>query len=387
MGRRASWFSLVGPLATAGVLFLVALTAYRDLLGRSREWLPADYRFHLQLAQELSADPLPVPHPLFHYAVARVLSRPPERGWAAAQRSAALVLALAVALRGWLTYRELSPPLAAPEAVVACLALALAMALPKWWDFPNLLQGQVNANVWHNPTTVFAAPLAVVTFLAGLRYWDAPGPGRALAVGLWSALCALAKPNYLLAFFPCFGPILVALVARAAWRGQLSAFGAFLHLVAAFGPPLGVLLLQFVYAFGGEAKVVFAPLKVWGVYSQNIPASVLAGVAFPCAVAACFPRPLARDRRTLLAWGVLAVAAAQYALLAEAPEGRMVCGNFAWGLVPAAYILFMESCRLAGRQPAGGRVAVCCSVLALHAASGTFYLVRSIMVPADCPRF
>ncbi len=387
MGRRAGWLSPVWPLATAGVLFLVALVAYRALLRTSREWLPGDYRFHLQLVQELHADPLPVPHPLFHYAVAWVLSRSPERGWAAAQRSAALVLALAVALRGWLTYKELSPPLAAPEAAVACVALAMAMALPGWWDFPRVLLGQVNANVWHNPTTVFAAPLAVVTFLAGLRYWDAPGPGGALAVGLSAALCALAKPNYLLAFFPCFGPVLVGLVARAAWRGRLSALGAFAHLVGAFGPPAGVLLLQFVYAFGGETTVVLAPLKVWHAYSPNVPASVLLGVAFPCAVAACFPRQLARDRRTLLAWGVLAVAAAQYALLAEAPEGRTFCGNFVWGLVPAAYILFVESCRLAGRQPAGGRVAVCCAVLALHAASGTFYLVRSIMVPADCPKF
>jgi hypothetical protein len=234
---------------------------------------------------------------------------------------------------------------------------------------------------------VFAAPLAILLYLAGMRYWQAPGLWGAVQVGFWSVLCALAKPNYLLAFFPIFGPALLVLAAREAYRGRLTAAGALGHAAAAFVPPLATLSLQYVYAFEGEAKAVFLPLTVWRALSPNIPASVFLGVAYPCAVAACYPREVLGDRRTLVSWCVLAVAVAQFLLLAEVPEGRLYCANFGWAMLPASYILFMESCRLAGGRPAGARAAACAAALALHAATGTFYLLRSVRFPLDCQAF
>jgi hypothetical protein len=329
-----------------------------------------------------------MPHPLFHQAVALPLAFSPGHSWDALRRSAAVVLALAVALRGLVTFRQLCPPVPPQEAAATTLALALAMALPKWWDFPSVYLGQVNPNVWHNPTAVFASPLALLTFLAAARYREAPAPGRALSVGAWSALCAVAKPNYLLAFLPCFGPVLLALLYRAVRRGSLSAAKAVWHLLAALGPPAVTLAWQYWVAFGreGRAGITFDPLGVWSQFTPFIATSALAGLAFPCVVVAFFGRHALADWRLLFAWAVLAVAIAQYALLAETGP-RATDGNFYWAVVPATYVLFLESSRLTTVQPTGFRRRAAFLALALHAASGATHLVRSVAHPVHAVNF
>jgi hypothetical protein len=388
MGESERRASRVWGVATAATLFLLALAAYLALLrGKHKEVAP-DHRDHILAVTRMSTQPLNLPHPLYHYTLALVLAFSPDQGWEAAKRCAALVLAGAVALRGWLSYRELVPALRPAAAAAACLALALAMALPKWWDFPAVYLGQVNANVWHNPTAVFAAPLALLVFLEAMRYWDEPTRVRALSVGIWSALCALAKPNYLLAFLPCFAPVLVAVAVREVRRGRLPVGGALACLLAAFGPPVAALAWQYLSTFGeGGSRILFAPLEVWSMWTPPayVPAAVLGGVAFPLVAAACFPRRALADRRFLFAGAVLAVAVAQFALLATTPKTDS--GDFGWALVPSAYILFVEACRLAGQRPAGLRGALAFGVLGLHAASGALCLARSLADPLNTLKF
>jgi hypothetical protein len=383
MGERALRFSFPWGLATAAGLFFLASYFFRVYLGGVPDFMPGDHRVHLEIARGTRGEA--VPHPLYHYAVKLAMDLARDPSFDGARHAAALVLALAIAVRGWLTYRELAGPLDPREAAATCFALAVAMALPVWWKFPNIYLDQIHSNVWHNPTAPFAAPFAVMMFLAGMSYWDAPALGKALAVGVSSSLCALAKPNYLLAFFPCFGPLLLFLAARQMCRRELRPTSAFAHLVAAFAPPLGVLTGQFFYMFGGENGMEFAPFKVWS--SPNVPASIVFSLAFPLAVTCSFPRETLGERRLLFAWCVLAVAIAQFALLAETPDGRLIHGNFGWGMMPSCYLLFVECCRLLGRQPAGGRVLACSTVLALHAASGTMFLVRSANMPGDSWRY
>jgi hypothetical protein len=381
MGLPEGMSSRARGVATAAAIFLPVYVCYCVILSGGAAEMPGDQYTHLLWT--LTSPVRVLPHPLYHYTVQWVTWLTAEPGILAARRSAAVVLALAVALRGGLTYRELSSALPPGETAVVCFALAFVMALPNWWNFPAVYLGQVHPNIWHNPTAVFAAPFAVLVFLAALRYWDAPGIGAAAAVGVWSALCALAKPNYLLAFLPCFGPVLLLLLAPLARRRQLAPAAGFGQFLAAFGPPLCVLALQYYWSYGGDSRVVWAPLAAWSLHTSHMPESAALGLAYPLVVAACYPRQLASDRRALFAWCVLAAAVAQYALLAEEPAERFRAGNFGWALVPASYIVFMESCRLVGRHPRDYRWSVCAAVLALHAASGCFYLIRSLVLRGD----
>jgi hypothetical protein len=380
------------------VLFVLALAVYLGLLlhGSRRENIPSDLYLHIGYTMRMTTQPLNMPHRLFHYALALMLALSPAQGWVAAKWCAALVLAGAVALRGWLSYRELVPALRPAAAAAACLALALAMALPKWWDFPAVYLGQVNANVWHNPTAVFAAPLALLVFLEAMRYWDSPSRQRALSLGVWSALCALAKPNYLLAFFPCFVPVFLAVTLREVRRGRLPVGGALACLLGAFAPPAVALGWSFWFMYGtgdpaapvDQAGLVVAPLEVWSTWTPAayMPAAVFGGLAFPVVTTALFPRRALADRRFLFCWPVMALSVAQFALLAESGP-RFEAGNWGWAMVPSAYILFLESCRLAGARPAGARAWLAFFVLGLHAASGAVYLARSLANPFDCVGF
>jgi hypothetical protein len=412
---NARVLSLFWQLATFVTLFIAALYVFRGLLrGKPTEVFP-DHLFHIlpALGKQAWAKSLPITYPLYHRTVAIVLFLASDKGWPGAQLSAAIVLALAIAARGWLSYPELRGPMPAPAAAVTCFLLAVVMALPAgwrspsdlsrigpkvWWrDFPSIYEGTINPNVWHNPTTIFAAPFALLLFRLALMYLQAPGIGKALAVAIASSLCALAKPNYLLAFLPCFGLACIVRSARLVRAGQLPVWLLVAHLLAAFALPIATLAWQFHTAFGSDSSVIFKPFAVWSasldpprsgqpshirplILAQRVPRALLLGLAFPCTVAACFPRQLRRDPRAVFAWFVLTVAVVEYALLAQSGI-EFLSGNFLWALIPASYILFLESCRVAGGQALGSRTVLCFGVLALHVASGVICLMRTLSDP------
>jgi hypothetical protein len=365
--------------------FLVAFFINRRFLELDPVFQPGDQRWHLEAALGLTK--ATVPHPLYHYSVQVAMWFTGAEEYSGACRCAPVVLALAFALRSWLTYREVSRDASPVEAMLGSFCLALAMSLPNWWKFPAIYLGNIHPNVWHNPTTAFSGPFAVLVFLSAMRYWESPGSGAALSIGVWTSLCTLAKPNYVIAFLPFFGPLLAIQICSRIFHRQLSVTSGFAHLVAAFAFPIAVLIGQYFFSFSSEARVVLDPFAVWGVASYYIPVSPLLGLAFPVCVLACFPREVFADRRVLFSWCVLAVAIAEYALLAEQPAARFNSGNFYWGLVSASYLVFVESFRIVGRQAGSPRSVFCSVVLAAHAACGAFYLARCYGAPGDCLRF
>jgi hypothetical protein len=415
--RGTGWIGSLWGGITVLVLFGGALIIFSWLLRGKREEVDPDQYIHIAyvLHGNVVTGGLKIAYPLYHKTVALALELSAEGGWPGARQGAAIVLALAIAVRGWLSYRELRGAFSPSSAAAACLLLTMAMALPNWWrtpaDFPeqvtadgwwmhlpSIFRGIVNPNVWHNPTTIFAAPFALLVFHQAFLYRQMPNFQMAFSVGVTTSLCALAKPNYLLAFLPAFGLVWLADMNRSVQQGQVSLGRAVIYFLAAFGLPVGTLVGQFIYTYSRDTRVLFAPFAVWSVFADpppadvlyhirpavllvRIPASILLGIAFPCAVALCFPRQVRGDWRTLFAWLVLGVAVVQYAALAEMPIERFLSGNFFWAIVPACFILFLESCRLLGEQAMGFRRIFCFLLLLLHAASGVLCLARALMDP------
>jgi hypothetical protein len=391
--RDGGWSGRVWAAETGLLLFGLAWLVFRFVLdGGEADW-PYDYLIHIRFTNEIDARPLPAPHPLFHYTVWWItylfVDSHTTESCVRVAPCAGVVLALAIGWRGWLTFREVFGGVRPAGAAAVTLLLAVVMALPKWWKWPQIYLGQVNPNVWHNPTAIFVAPLALLVFREGMRYLDRPRLETALSLGLWASACCLAKPNYVLAFYPCFGLPLVAAAWRS-WRlGRDSAFDALGHVLVSCLPPVATLAWQFSKGFEGDHSVGFDPFAVWTYYVKwyLIPSAILAGVAFPAVVAALFPREAWRDRRTLFSWCVLAVSLAQFALLTELPKDRSPYGNFGWAMVAADYVLFVASCRLLFQQPRGWRVTLSLGVLVLHAASGAFCLAQTMANPTICQLF
>jgi hypothetical protein len=394
-----------GPLLIAAAVTALAAAVFWRLVGEADPASPhSDHISHVRLAAEALRTGAWPPHPLYH---ACLLALSGGKGVALGVAAVA-VLALACGARTYLSARYLTRARPVPVGGLAllCFALAVAMPLPNWWGFigerfrsevayfgprmpawlwavPSVYYGVVSPNVWHNPTGIFAAPFALLLFVAGLRALGQPSPRSAALVGGAMVLSALAKPNYVMTFGPCLGVALSALLVRAVRAGRLEGGNAAALLLLAFAPVAVVLWLQFNAASGETGRpgpLSFAPWAVWTKESPNIPASVLLGVAFPLAASLLYWREAVRERPLLLAWATLGVAVAQFALLSEADAARSGHGNFGWGLLFADAVLFVVAAEFLLRQ-AGRRRVAAFGVLGLHALSGLVCLARCLYVP------
>lgn len=360
--------------ATVG-LFVLPIFGVFSFGGRS------DYTLHLKLVRDLIERSRWQPHFLYHLAVGTASAWQTAPGRLAA--AGTLVLTLAAIARALLSYYLIDPEGRRPvRTFLFCWALLLAMPLWNWWKFPIIYLGQVTPNVWHNPTFVFAMPFTLALFMLAAQYLREPTRRNLAMVGLLMPLNAVAKPNYLLAFGPCWALLLGARCVASFRIGWAAAHRAMIDLVIAFGPAVVALLIQYVTTFtsaapGGQ-RIVLAPLKVWSLYSPNIPASILLGIAFPLATMICYPRQTLSDSRLLLGWAVLAAAILQFALLGETT--RMSHANFAWGCYMADHVLFALCCSLLHKQRGSPRYWIAV-VLALHVLAGSFYLGRHLNNP------
>jgi hypothetical protein len=353
-------------LIPAVVVFFVSSPLFTREVDIAQPW--GDYSGHMEIARNFLHGRVDRPHLLLHVTLLALTGGTLA---AAAPGTLAMLLALAVAVRAWLTadYLNDSRKLPAATLTILCLALAFAAPLPNWWH-RDLIVGQPSPNAWHSPTYVFASGFCIWLFIEGMRLLDRPSLRGAAVVGLAMVLSLMAKPNYVLAFGPCFGVALCPPLWRA-WRGdQLNVRCVLGILALAFVPTLVAIGGQAVW-LRNEHPVFLAPLVVWGVHSPNIPASILVGTLFPLVVLILFPRGTNSDRALVLAWCTLAVGVAMFALMAET---NFSDANWGWGMHQADLVLFVVSTAFVIRQSAGWRQAVCLAVLGLHAVSGAVYL-------------
>jgi hypothetical protein len=128
-----------------------------------------------------------------------------------------------------------------------------------------------------------------------------------------------------------------------------------------------------------------APLGVWRQFSDNIPLSIALSVAGPLVALVVLPAVLRRGHDVILAWGALAIAVLQMSVLAEAaPSGAVdLDGNFFWGSYTAMLVVFLVSVIALARAASAGPLrrsrvvllAIAAGVIALHVASGVFYVL------------
>jgi hypothetical protein len=391
-------------LMPALVVFFLALAIF----GRRVE--KDDYPKHFELTRELVEGKSVQPHPLFHTCLAlfsggSTLVMP---GMAAA------LLATALAVRAWLTAGVLDEGTRLRPGWIAalCILLTLAMPLPIWWD-GYLMVAQPSPNIWHNPTAPFEMPFSLALFLAGLRLLDVLNLRTAALAGLLMVLSLLAKPNFVLAFAPVFGPALLVELWHARRKGSRDVdpqtgppralkeenaqpsdairegnaaigipskekfapgspkhFSPLVILLLAFGP--AILVAAVLAVVLQERRVVFFhPLLIWQRYTPSVSASILLGTAYPLTVFLCYLLRANADRALTLAWATLGVACATFGLLAEIDY---LAANWGWGMHLANSVLFVMSTGFLFRQPSDWRRWLCLAVLGLHVTSGVAYL-------------
>jgi hypothetical protein len=343
------------------VVFLLALAIFGRRVDRD------DFTKHFELTGELAQGKSVQAHPLFHaclvvFTAGSSLTMP---GIAAA------MLASALAWRTWMTADLLAAgrQIGVFGIVLLCVLLALAMPLPIWWR-SYLMVGQPSANIWHNPTAPFATPFCLALFLVGMRLLDQLDYRTAAPTGALMVLSLLAKPNYVLAFVPVYGPTLLGVLWQARQKGRPASNLIGIALLA-FGPAVVVAAAQAVLLH--ERSVVFISfLQIWKIYSPSIPGSLVLGTAYPLAVAICYLPQVNVNRTMTLAWLTFGVGCATFALMGEADR---LAANWGWGMHLSVSVLYVMSTAFLFRQPTDWRRWLCLAVLMLHAASGVAYLL------------
>jgi hypothetical protein len=373
-------------LVPALIVFVLALPVCARLVfvGFGPHQESTDYWLHIRLALDILRKGTLLPHPLFHALLLALIGGDNE---AAAPGVTAVILAAALGVRAWLTAGTLAGArrVSIPEMTVFCIALAVAMPLPNWWNWPNVCRGQVAPNAWYNPTGIFAMPFALALFLVGLRVLEERGAGPYRALSVVMVLSLLAKPNYVLAFGPCLAVMLASVLLRAVREGQMSFGAAVARSLVIFGPACAVLGLQYLVTYAGPnpsgGRLLYVPLAVWNRFTNfHVSAAIYLGVAFPAVATVLYPLEANRDRGLVLAWSALAIGIVQMALFAESGD-RIIHVNLSWGMMLGAYVLFVVSCQFLLRQRGIGRKCLAFAVLAAHVASGCMCLARSLAEP------
>jgi hypothetical protein len=259
-------------------------------------------------------------------------------------------------------------------AAASGLALALLVATPVTfpsWAARSLYHGYLGLAVYHNPTMLLLAPLAIALWWTAARALDGTRV-PAVALALLTVASALAKPSHLIALLPA-AALLALLFLRSArppaWRTLVAALAL---------PAVVVLVAQFAFHFGGGGALAWAPLQAMSYRDASLLGRFLLSVLFPLVALLAFPR-LALGRPLLLALLTFALGAAYAYLLVEADF--VSARNFSWSAQSALLVLFVAVVRglleTAPDTPARrARLAVCGVALLAHVICGIFFLAH-----------
>ena len=362
---RESANSRMPALAVAAVLFMLALPAFlQEIAGTKISDLPA--QFSLQHPSSVYSLLILVP-----LAVARLGANETGMAWIAG-----ILLGLCVAWKGALSFRVLAGGARNMlwPALVA-VALGLVMPIANWWKPASIFIGQFAPNVWHNPTTIAAMPLAILGFLACLRSLKDPAIETCAATGGLLALGASIKPAYVIVLLPVFVPWFCWNAVRT---GRMPWLQVALQVAILAVPVLLVLLVQAMLVMHfRNSWIAIAPFAVWSLYSPQPLGSLLVSTAFPLSVLCCYRDGIRGNAALKLAWLTFAVALATVILFAEQGP-RFSHGNFGWGAYMALYILFLVSAQIVLRYPFTARSWPVLAIFTLHLASGLYFYGRIV---------
>ena len=354
-----------------------------------------DYPPHEQIAMSLTpADPVGLfkahPEPLWHLQTYLIANLFRCRVEIAAGIVSGLLIVMTYVI-AFFAIRRTVPGLESHEAAGLDLVLHLAGPIYAWFFNKTPYLGQGSPNIWHNPTTIAVRPIALLTFVlvssmiirARREDFEKGIPvGTAVLTGFLLILSNLAKPSFVQVFYPAIFTLMVIWLIMYKGRHLKTALQLFVVCV----PSLVVMILQFVSAFyGGNERsggIVIKPFAVAGARTSSIPISLLLLLAFPLLMLILSAVKKSLTWSDALAWLMLFWGLVWRLFLAEKGE-REWHGNFSWGFMLAAYIVWFCSVRnylrhyfseqMTGNKRGVGFYAATL-VLALHLLSGIYYI-------------
>lgn len=267
------------------------------------------------------------------------------------------------------------------QLTACCAAVVVAGPLCLPWYNPTVYIGPGTPNTWHSPTQVAALSFALVCVVFTIRSWERCrqlGARKAFTPVQWFVLTALlvcsalAKPVFLQAFIPA-----AALYFLILWIRHPQHTRYFWTLIAAYVPCVVVMVLQVVFYFFHPSDYTGMTFVVNWANIKDTFVCLLLMEAFPLfVVLTC--RSKKRSMFSDLMLSANAFAFAEQMFLCETGR-RASDGNFAWGLMAMAFLMWVLTLPAFLRQTQEekerkGRAVAGWVLCAWHVGSGLYYI-------------
>lgn len=252
-----------------------------------------------------------------------------------------------------------------PKAAFITFGLAILQPIYiSWLDVGGPFLGIFSMNPHHNPSQMCVAPFSLLCFALVYDIWnkqkncDYKGTFFNVEKGLKNAyiylsvillISTFAKPTFAEMFIPT-----VALIMLVEWLTRLikkdeSASEYFKHCLNMFlcAIPALLYILVEIVGFAGsgaeEGKFIITELfEVWGMFTENVPLSVLLGMTFPLFMILIDARFFFKDTMGRLALVGYGIGFLEASLLGESGV-KLSHGNFIWPMLSGMLLMFMAS--------------------------------------------
>lgn len=375
--RNTIEFACVRNFVYASIFLFFSYFYYR-CIGAS------DLQLHIQFAKEIGQGRLVVPHFLYHLVILSISCI----SHLSLYDSSCLTLACCIVLSTIITERIVRHFLKDrySDYFLLFVSVSLTIVSAIYFPFINKLPylGVWGPNPWHNPTFIAAKPFVLLIFyLYALEITKGTYFEKRfslLRISILLMICALIKPNFILAFIPASIVFCFCLPGRK--------ISMLLKNSLSLLPVIAVLILQFLLTYNHNvsdpSSLQFCFFDAWQHHSKSVPIAILQAIAFPLAILAIqFPR-FSKDKALFFSWVLFVISLLIFGLFCESGH-RKYHANFAWTYIFCLNILFVYSAivflRWVSETEKKNRLFrlklfFCNMVFLLHFFSGIYYLVH-----------
>lgn len=200
----------------------------------------------------------------------------------------------------------------------------------------TMFLGFIPINIWHNSTTIFLMPFALLLFYKSYNYLLLPEVKKLWLLLLLILLNLIIKPSFFMSFVIAF-PLFCLL--RFGFSKNFF-YGLFICFIGA----IGLLAESMIGTYIGTTVITIkiSPFNVWLHWSDNIPLSFLASLLFPLGFIFLYFKEVKNDLLLKYSIGLFIAAIIVYILLSESGN-REFDSNFVWQVIICNYILFLTS--------------------------------------------
>jgi hypothetical protein len=296
---------------------------------------------------------------------------------------AVFILTLSVLFKYKLSQRIIREQLADDEINqysinVLCVILPLFLLLAQnliYKPSATMFLGFLPLNTWHNSTTVFLFPFAILLFYQSYTYLQKPDAQKCWAIALLMLLNLCIKPSFLISFVIIF-PLFCLLRFRFSKDFFYAVFLAFLC-------GLGLIIQSKIGSYIGTTiiSLAIAPLHVWAHWSDQVLLSFLSSLVFPLLFILFYWKLVKTDLLLKYSISLFLAALFFYIVITETGE-REFDGNFVWQVIICNYLLFLATaiCFLKmylKKTVAEGKDKLIIIAFLLHVLIGIIYIFKS----------